>query len=91
MGLTDLTARTAHRIVAVCLVLLHVSLCENTRFPDRSTPPSLAPEAVSVVASLDHPPGNVAGAPNGDVFFTYHPVGYPTNNDCGPDKKSFCG
>lgn len=42
-------------------------------FPDRTTAPEMKVDALEVVAQLDRPPGNIAVAPNGRVFFTFHP------------------
>jgi sugar lactone lactonase YvrE len=39
--------------------------------------PTLSPEAVEVVAELPTPPGNLAIAPDGRVFFTFHPEADP--------------
>lgn len=47
-------------------------------FPDRDVgQPMLAEERLQTVAALDVPPGNVAVAPSGRVFFTYHPAAGP--------------
>ncbi len=46
-------------------------------FPDRSTPPLLDSSAVEAFAVLDEPPGNVAVARDGRVFFTFHPEAHP--------------
>jgi sugar lactone lactonase YvrE len=46
-------------------------------FPDRSGPPLLPGEALEVVADLEAPPGNVAVAADGRVFFTFHPEARP--------------
>jgi sugar lactone lactonase YvrE len=44
-------------------------------FPDRTAEPLLGPDALELVADLDHPPGNIAVAEDGRVFFTFHPEG----------------
>jgi sugar lactone lactonase YvrE len=46
-------------------------------FPDRSPPPVSPAPALEVVAELPLPPGNVAVAADGRVFFTMHPDGGP--------------
>lgn len=46
-------------------------------FPDRTTAPTLAETALETVADLDWPPGNIAVAPDGRVFFTFHPEAGP--------------
>lgn len=42
-------------------------------YPDTSTPPRVPESALEVVATLDFPPGNAAIAPDGRIFFNYHP------------------
>jgi sugar lactone lactonase YvrE len=49
-------------------------------FPDRTTPPSLDGSELIKIADLDFPPGNIAVAPNGAIFFTFHPEGRPPYN-----------
>lgn len=49
-------------------------------FPDRTTAPSLEPDALELVADLPYPPGNIAVTPQGRIFFTYHPEGKPEYN-----------
>ncbi len=46
-------------------------------FPDRSGPPLLAASDLEVVAELAAPPGNLAVATDGRVFFTFHPEAAP--------------
>lgn len=47
-------------------------------FPERDTgQPILGEDQLEAMAELSSPPGNVAVAPSGRVFFTYHPVGGP--------------
>lgn len=68
-------------IVAAVLVaafaLLRLTLGGGERLVDRTTAPVLGGDALEKVADLDHPPGNIAVAPNGRVFFTFHPDGGP--------------
>ena len=47
------------------------------RLEDRTTAPEIPASAVEVVTELDYPPGNIAVAADGRVFFTYHPDGSP--------------
>jgi sugar lactone lactonase YvrE len=47
------------------------------RFEDRTTDPELPASALEVVADLDLPPGNIAVAPSGRVFFSFHPEANP--------------
>jgi sugar lactone lactonase YvrE len=49
----------------------------GARLEDRTTAPELPASAVEEVVALDHPPGNIAVAPDATVFFTYHPDGDP--------------
>jgi sugar lactone lactonase YvrE len=68
-------------LVALVLVLALVAAGVRLRFgggarlDDRTTAPELPASAVERVADLDYPPGNIAVAPDGQVFFTYHPDG----------------
>ena len=47
------------------------------RLEDRTTDPAFPASVLEVVADLDYPPGNVAVAADGRVFFTLHPEGAP--------------
>ena len=47
-------------------------------FPDRTAAPTLAADALEVVAELPSPPGNVAVTSSGRIFFTFHPDAAPT-------------
>jgi len=42
-------------------------------YPDLSTAPVVPASALETVVSLDYPPGNVAVADDGRLFFCYHP------------------
>ena len=64
-------------IVALVIVLRVRYGGPTTPFPDTTKPPLLGTDAVEVVASLDEPPGNIAVAPDGRVFITYHPEARP--------------
>lgn len=66
--------------VAVFLVLLCVLwafLGGGAHLEDRTTEPLLDGSVLEKVVDLPRPPGNVAVAPNGRVFFTYHPDANP--------------
>ncbi len=72
------------RLLAVAVVLLAVAALAaravfggGQRLPDRTAEPALAGAVLERVADLDYPPGNVAVAPDGRVFFTLHPDGKP--------------
>jgi sugar lactone lactonase YvrE len=47
------------------------------RLEDRTGEPLLPGSALEKVADLDYPPGNIAVAPSGRIFFTLHPDGNP--------------
>ena len=66
-------------LVVLTLVVLGVRLRfgGGARLEDRTTAPELPASAVELVANLDYPPGNIAVAPDGRGFFTYHPDGNP--------------
>ncbi len=65
-------------LTLACIVLgLHVMLGGGEVLEDRSTPPSMSPDAVEKVADLDYPPGNIAVSADGRIFFTLHPDGRP--------------
>ena len=49
----------------------------GTDFPERIGPPLLSGDALEVVANLPTPPGNIAVAADGRVFFSMHPEGHP--------------
>lgn len=46
-------------------------------FPERATAPTNPKAAFEIVATLDTAPGNIAVAPDGRIFFTFHPEGRP--------------
>jgi sugar lactone lactonase YvrE len=63
--------------IAVGLAVLVVDARRGRRLEDRTSAPELAATALVSVVDLDWPPGNIAVAANGRVFFTYHPDGDP--------------
>lgn len=65
------------RLGAVCAALALVTACGSLRLEDRTAAPAVPMSAVELVATLDHPPGNVAVSRTGRVFFTFHPDGDP--------------
>jgi sugar lactone lactonase YvrE len=75
--------KTARRLAVLGVILLVVALLVRLKFgggrrlEDRTTAPRLPVSALEVVADLDYPPGNIAVAPSGRVFFTLHPDGKP--------------
>jgi hypothetical protein len=81
-----MTVKRFLAITGVVLLVLAIALVITLRiryggptqpFPDRTSAPLLGSDRVEVVASLDEPPGNIAVAPDGRVFFTYHPEARP--------------
>lgn len=60
-------------LVLVLVCVLWAFLGGGARLEDRTTAPMLRGDALEKVADLSHPPGNVAVAADGRVFFTYHP------------------
>ncbi|MFT4571371.1 MAG: sugar lactone lactonase YvrE [Hyphomicrobiaceae bacterium] len=68
-------------IVAALLILLtgllYLRQGGGSELPNRSTPAALSFDIVETVVDLDYPPGNIAVAADGRVFFTLHPDGNP--------------
>ena len=67
-------------VLLLALVLIRQTYVESEAFPDRSSMPILASTEMELVANLPTPPGNIALADNGDIFFTFHPEANPTIN-----------
>lgn len=59
--------------VAVVAIAVRVRYGGGAPFPDRSTAPVVPERALEAIVALDYPPGNVAIADDGRVFFCYHP------------------
>ena len=71
---------TARSIILLILTALFVNGCALTlsgdKLEDRTTHPLFsAKKQLETYAELDFPPGNIAVAPNGRVFFSFHPEG----------------
>lgn len=73
-------------VLALTLVALGIALAIVLRvryggptvpFPDRTAQALPGSGALEVVAALPEPPGNLAVAPDGRIFFTYHPEARP--------------
>jgi hypothetical protein len=64
-------------VVAFALVLRVRYGGPTVPFPDRTGDAILGGNALEVVAALPEPPGNIAVADDGRVFFTYHPEARP--------------
>lgn len=60
-------------LVLILTCVLWAFLGGGAQLEDRTTEPLLPGSALEKVADLPYPPGNVAVASNGRVFFTYHP------------------
>lgn len=58
---------------ALALLAIRLRYGGGRLYPDTSTAPVIATSAVASLVSLDYPPGNVAIAPDGRMFFNYHP------------------
>lgn len=52
----------------------------NGQFPDLTSTPLLPSTELEIVAELPSPPGNIAVADNGRIFFTFHPEAGPEIN-----------
>jgi sugar lactone lactonase YvrE len=64
-------------VLVALVVLVRVFFGGGARMPDRTGAPERPASALETVVDLDYPPGNVAVAPDGRVFFTLHPDGDP--------------
>jgi sugar lactone lactonase YvrE len=64
-------------VVGALLVGIRAEFGGGRRLEDRTTAPALPASAIELVTDLDYPPGNIAVAPSGRVFFTLHPDGKP--------------
>jgi sugar lactone lactonase YvrE len=67
-------------LLAACVALVGAIWLRHgggERFEDRTTDPELPGSALEVVADLPLPPGNIAVAANGRIFFTFHPEARP--------------
>jgi sugar lactone lactonase YvrE len=64
-------------VIVALLVVLRWTLGGGQRLGDWTTDPVFPEGTLEVVADLPSPPGNVAVARSGRVFFTFHPEGDP--------------
>lgn len=65
-------------LLVALIVTLRIRYGAATQpFPDRTSAPLLGNDRVEIVATLPEPPGNIAVAPDGRVYFTYHPEAHP--------------
>jgi sugar lactone lactonase YvrE len=62
---------------AILVGALRLLFGGGERLEDRTGAPELPERALEEVASLDYPPGNIAVAADGRIFFTFHPDGDP--------------
>jgi len=60
--------------------LLYIKLAYGmgTPYPDIGSDNTAATQQLEQLIRLDYPPGNVAVAPNGHVYFNYHPLARPS-------------
>jgi streptogramin lyase len=72
--------RIIHRIfwalavlIALALIALKVFYGGGKLYPDISTAPLIPEAQVTPLVTLPYPPGNVTAAPDGRIFFAYHP------------------
>ncbi|MDX1451098.1 MAG: L-dopachrome tautomerase-related protein [Oleiphilaceae bacterium] len=61
-------------------VIMDIRYGGGDAFPDRTSTPLLPDSALEKVADLPYPPGNIAVAPDGRLFFSFHPEGKPEYN-----------
>jgi sugar lactone lactonase YvrE len=67
-------------VLAAAFILIRHTYVETEAFPDRTSMPIMASTDLKLVADLPLPPGNIAVADNGDIFFTFHPEASPSIN-----------
>jgi sugar lactone lactonase YvrE len=65
------------RAIALAATLALVACGGRARLEDRTTAPVVPASAIETVVDLPYPPGNIAVAASGRVFFTLHPDGDP--------------
>lgn len=68
---------TLAAVVIVLAVVVRTTMGGGRRLEDRTGRPLLLGSALEKVVDLEYPPGNIAVAPSGRVFFTLHPDGDP--------------
>ena len=59
---------------------MRLNYVETAAFPDRTQAPLLDAGVLETVADLPMPPGNIAVADDGTVYFTFHPAASPEIN-----------
>jgi len=67
-------------VLIAALGLIRHTYVESNVFPDRTSMPMLVSTEMELVADLPFPPGNIAVADNGEIFFTFHPEARPNIN-----------
>ena len=67
-------------VLILALILIRQEYVESADFPDRTEMPMMASTELELVANLPKPPGNIAVADSGEVFFTFHPEASPSIN-----------
>jgi sugar lactone lactonase YvrE len=64
-------------VAAIALAAVRIFFGDGERLEDRTVAPTIPSSVIETVANLDYPPGNIAVAKDGRVFFTLHPDGRP--------------
>ena len=67
-------------LIVIAAGTLRMRYGGGEHYPDLSTPPRLADDALEIVLAYNEPIGNVAVSADGRVFFTVHPESRPTGN-----------
>lgn len=67
-------------LLACVLITLKLRYGGGVPFPDRTTPSQLSADALSIVAELPWPPGNLSVDTTDRIFFTFHPESRPPVN-----------
>ncbi|HEY1013350.1 MAG TPA: L-dopachrome tautomerase-related protein [Herpetosiphonaceae bacterium] len=62
-------------IIVIALGYVKITRGSGATYPNLNTAPLFGPHAVSIAAELPLPPGNVAVAADGRIFFNYHYLG----------------
>ncbi len=64
-------------LVIIGLVFLKIEYGTGKPYPDLGSAHGNQEKKLEKLISLDYPPGNIAVAPNGHVYFNYHPLARP--------------
>ncbi len=80
LGLWGIVGLLALSLLILAVFGLRLRYGGGAAFPDRSGEALWPDSRLELVAELEYPPGNIAVAPNGRVFFTLHPEARPPLN-----------